>query len=197
MLLGLLQKHLLLHTEVFGQDTVRPKMHWAFDVAEYIKSEKPFMDCLVIERLHLRVRGIAQHCKKLGTYEKAVCGSVLNHQCNAFVESRPAPGLQGPQAPLPSNAHIQIADSLCLDGTTISVNDVVCRGASAARVLACCFDGVVYGVVVDEMRAHPEARLPEHKFVAGEGSVQVWLVDDITPCVAWTRDDDPCIVVFA
>ena len=154
------------------------------------------MDCLVIERLHLRVRGVAQYCKNLGQYEKAVNAGVLNQQSNALSVARPLPGLQGPTAPMPSNPSIQIADWLCMDGKTIAVSDVVCRGTSAGRVLACCYDNTTHGVVVDEMRVDPDASPLERKFAATGGSVQVWLLADVEPCMAWTQGEDPCVVIF-
>ena len=196
LLRGALARHTIAHVDALGSDAVRPKMHWAFDLVDYLGSGKSFMDCLVIERLHLRVRGVAQNCKRLDTYEQSVCAGVLNQHCNALAGARRAPGLQGPVAPMPSMEHVSIADWICIDGKSVAVSDLVCKGPSVGRVLACCFDNVVHGLVVDKLRMAPGTSAADCKFLTAGGAVEVWLMPDIEPCVAWTQDEETLIAIL-
>ena len=200
-----LQRHLAAHVQALGPESVRPKMHWAFDFAEYLGSCRSFMDCLIIERLHLRVRNVAQHCKRLDVYEKAVCAGVLNAHCNA-ASARDAGagyGLQGPTSPMPSLEHLRIADRLYVNGIAVAVADMVCRSSArgspaptVGRVLACCFDGEVYGLVVDRLPAAPGTSSAESMFAATGGSVEVWLLTETEPCIAWTQSGDTVLVIL-
>ena len=109
----------------------------------------------MIERLHLRVRGVAQHCKNMSVYEHSVCAGLVNQQCNALRDAMRASGLQGPTAPMPTLEHVIMADRLCVAGIAVAVGDMVCKGPMVGRVLACCFDNTVHGVVVDRLRTAP------------------------------------------
>ena len=107
-----------------------------------------------------------------------------------------ASGLQGPTAPMPTLEHVIMADRLCVAGIAVAVGDMVCKGPMVGRVLACCFDNTVHGVVVDRLRAAPGTHPLESKFMSSGASVEVWLMDEVEPCVAWTEDESPCTVIF-
>ena len=97
---------------------------------------------------------------------------------------------------MPTLEHIVMADRLLVDGKEVAVGDMVCKGPMAGRVLACCFDNTVHGVVVERLRAAPDTHPLESKFVSSRASIEVWLMDEVQPCVAWTKDESPCTVIF-
>ena len=67
---------------------------------------------------------------------------------------------------------------------------------AVGRVLACCFDGEVYGLVVDKLPAAPGTSSAESMFAATGGSVEVWLMTETEPCIAWTQGGDPVLVIL-
>ena len=76
-----LSAHLEAHKALHGTDHVRPKHHWTFDLCEQLEQDKRVHDTFIIERLHLRVRAVAEHCKNLAHYETSVLSGVVNDHC--------------------------------------------------------------------------------------------------------------------
>ena len=88
-------------------------------------------------------------------------------------------------------------------GFVVGVSDMVCHRSAhgspapaVGRVLACCFDGVVYGLVVDKLPAAPGTSSAESMFAATGGSVEVWLLTETEPCIAWTQSGDTVLVIL-
>ena len=129
-LLVVLERHLQSHVAAHGNRRVRPKTHWAFDVAQCMVDDDYLMDAFTTERLHQRVKQVANNCKNLQDYEGSVMAGVTNVHARALAaDLRPA-GLVGTTAAL--DGGIVVADRCRYYGVHLSVHDFVFRGASAA-----------------------------------------------------------------
>lgn len=72
-----LTTHASLHRAAYGVEYIKPKHHWMFDVAETMQKDTFLFDCLVIERLHLRVRNAANHVLNTSRFERSVLATVM------------------------------------------------------------------------------------------------------------------------
>ena len=68
-----LEQHVRSHVEASGNARVRPKSHRAFDIAECMKQDEFLLDAFGTERLHFRVKKIAEHCQNVFFTTKVVC----------------------------------------------------------------------------------------------------------------------------
>ena len=131
-LLATLQAHLANHlkTNAGGSNRLRPKTHWGFDIAECLMTDDVLIDAFTTERLHLRAKAVAQHCKYLGTYESAVMAGIVNAHVRALAGHIGPAGLEGQTAQFENWV---LADKLRYYGLYIQVSDLVFRGAAIGR----------------------------------------------------------------
>ena len=50
------------HVAAYGEEFVKPKHHWCYDIAEQLERDQDvqvLLDAFVVERLHLRFRDLA------------------------------------------------------------------------------------------------------------------------------------------
>ena len=184
-----LQEWLVTHKAAFGSHGVRPKSHWAFDVAEQLAIDSVVVDTFVIERLHLRVRAAAEHIKKLESYETSVLSRVVNEQFRALQEGFGGHRVLGRHAPFPGIPAAKVADTLEFDGVHVSVGDIVRRGQDIAKVVACAEeDGALFAVVDLQVVAHTCS--PRSSTWTPRGARSVWSAGDIAEVVAWKDLDE-------
>ena len=125
----LLAKHLESHVRTSGTRRVRPKTHWAFDIAECMQQDDILVDCFVTERLHLRAKAVAEHHDRLVDYERWVMAGITNSHMNSLQSSGVATlAFDGPLAPLPGAPDILIGDFCNYFGEFFCVGDFVFRG---------------------------------------------------------------------
>ena len=127
----LLEQHMRSHVETSGNARVRPKGHWAFDIAEGMQSDEFLLDSFGTERLHLRVKRVAEHCTNTDCYDEYVMQGVTNQHLNSLAERGVATvAMVGPVAQMPGAPDICIGDKCQYFGESFSVGDFVFRGAS-------------------------------------------------------------------
>ena len=80
-------------------------------------------DAFVIERLHLRVRSIAENVKRLDEFETSVLSGVVNSHSRRAQESSASCGLIGRSATLPGEPNVFLSEHMELSGKIISVGD--------------------------------------------------------------------------
>ena len=81
----LLEQQLRLRVQTLGNARVKPKHHWCFDIAECMLQGDPMLlDTFGTERLHRRVKSIAENCKSLVAYESYVMAGVTNVHMNSL-----------------------------------------------------------------------------------------------------------------
>ena len=125
-----LATHLESHVRRSGTRRVRPKSHWAFDIAECMQHDDVFVDCFKTERLHLRAKAAAENHKRLCDYEEGVMAGIMNSHMNSLKTSGVATvAFEGPVAQLPGASDILIGDCCEYCGVHFSVDDFVFRGS--------------------------------------------------------------------
>ena len=131
-LMATLQAHLASHmrTHAGGDDRVRPKTHWGFDVAECLQRDDFVFDCFATERLHQRAKAVAQHCKNLTTYETSVMSGITNSHVRMLASHVGPAGLEGEIADFHGWV---VADKLRYYGVFVQVDNFVVRGAAMGR----------------------------------------------------------------
>jgi hypothetical protein len=120
-----------------GNGRVAPKFHWAFDIAECMVADGFVVDAFTLERLHLRVKAIANHCKNLNKYEAAVMAGVTSSHMNNLVNTdswSSGCNLVGKVASVPWSPNIIVADKARYFGEVFTVGSFVFRGC-IGRVL--------------------------------------------------------------
>ena len=137
-LLALLQQHLQKHVEAHGNGRVRPKTHWAFDIAECMQQDEMLLDAFGTERLHLRVKGVAEHCKNIVAYEKSVMSGITNVHLNSLAHRGVSTvAMLGATTCMPGAPDIRVAQKSQCFGDHFNVGDFVFRGAYVGRTVLC------------------------------------------------------------
>ncbi len=152
------QSHLEKHILCYGTQYVKPKHHWPLDVAEQwldqSRSDEEFevvLDALLVGKTHLIAKSIADRTDNTIDFEKSVLAGVLNYQVGSLLQLGPQQELMGKSSPFPGFPASRVADSLCIEGVTVSVNDFVFLGARLGRVAACASEGDDLFLVVDAL----------------------------------------------
>ena len=166
-----LQQHMeLLHN--LGEARLRPKLHWAFDVAECLAKDDFLVDAFTLERLHLRVKDVANLRHNLQDYETSVMHAVttrhLNQMTGAEAWASPCKFI-GQECALPGSPNIMLAEKAKHYGETFSVGNFACRGCSSRVVV-----GGLVGSRVNVLG--PPERLLELRIVAIQWRPKWWVV---------------------
>ena len=161
-LLRAVSAHLRAHLATYGDAHVKPKHHWAFDVAEQMLDDDVLVDCLIIERLHLRARRIADNVTNTAAYETSVLSGILNYHCRQVADAPAAfkAGLVGRTALWPEFPGVTVADQLHVGGFEVTIGDVVACGASLGFAVACASEHDQLFVVVDSLSKIDNVRPP-------------------------------------
>ena len=178
-----LQEWMASHKEAFGTGGVKPKGHWAFDIADQLAQDPAVIDSFVVERLHLRVRAAAEHVRRLEGYEQSVLSRVLNEQARVL-QSHTTKGLVGRTAPFPGLRSATVSDCLEFFGMHAHVGDFVQRGEDVAKVLACAEEGDELFLVV-ELHLMVRSCSTRSSTWQSRGLRSVWPATEVTEVVAW------------
>lgn len=180
-----LSAHQIAHQALYGSDHVKPKHHWAFDVCDHLEADPWLFDSFVIERLHLRVRAVAEHCKELGKFEVSVLSGVINDHARRLSDATYAQGSMGRSLPFPGLQGAMVSDNLELAGARVAVGDFVFRGNfELGIVVACACDGGELFAIVDEWDKVAEVSLHSARW-ASAGRRAVWRASEVSECAAW------------
>ena len=177
------------HTSCYNVEEVRPKHHWAFDVAQQRKLDEAIFDAFVIERLHLRVRNIADNVKATFSFERSVLSGVVNEHARRGLGELSGGGLLGKTAPFPGAQGALVSDKAELCGLRVAVGDVVFRNDQMGVVAACCVEDDELLLVVDEGFRVRQVSDHSSEWCLNRGARQVWRVADVEECGAWKAVD--------
>ena len=192
----MLTAHSQLHQRLHGTRHIVPKNHWAFDVCEQLEQDDFLFDAFIIERLHLRVRAVAENCKNIQDYEVSVLSGITNDHARRASEAVYAQGAMGRSHPFPGLPGAFVSDSLELAGARMSVGDFVARGDGLGSVVACALDEGELYVVVDVWKREEKLTLHSARWV-GAGAREVWKASETTECLAWQIVGEARAVVIA
>ena len=125
---GLLRRslvdHLTKHKSAYGVEHIKPKHHYMFDVASQWERHAEVVDAFVIERLHLRVKAVAEPVRNTSCFERSCLASLINSHCRLLQEEKFGDGLIGRSAVLDGTS-ADIADCMRVQGMQLSVGDIV------------------------------------------------------------------------
>ena len=194
MLATAVADHLRKHKLAYGESFVRPKFHWMFDIAEQWTTAPLVIDAFIIERLHLRMKAIAEPVCNTNVFEETTLAGIINSQLRSLHSNDICKdGLVGKKAMLGQD--IQVADKVTLGGLNISINDVVLKHKTASLVLACLREKDDLFVLVKLLALH--ANIGIHSFRCRMTSnVQLWRVADLELPLAWKGEEDNMMIII-
>ena len=183
------------HKTHFGVGEIKPKAHWAFDVADQLRVDPMVFDTFVVERMHLRVRAAADHIKHLEGYEDSVLARLTNAQLRTVQCAMPPRRLVGATTSFPGIRSALAADSLEWHGRYASVGDVVRHGDAIGKVVCCAEDNCELFVVCDLYSLGSMCSSRSGTWVS-RGARCVWHASETQEVLAWQEVTRGSILVI-
>ena len=177
---------LAAHKQLWGDEHIVPKSHWAFDLADHLAADPRVIDSFVVERLHLRVRRVADNCKRLVDYESSVPHRVLELHAEK-AQAASAFGLIGTTAPFPGLLGARVANRLELHGVHLAQGDIVSRGHDIAVVVAPAQEGIGFFVVLDRLRVVTFDAASRSAICGAALGRSVWMAEEVREVLAWQK----------
>ena len=191
-----LQRYLACHLQVYGNNGVIPKTHWAFDVADQLCTDKWVFDAFAIERLHLRVRTIADNVHNLRQFETSVLSGVVNYHSAMCQQCIPGCGLTGRTHQPEGHPGVLLSDKLDLGGKQFAFGDFVARGEEVGVVVACCVEGQDLFIVVDLWSKATQVSQHSSTWEGARARRVVWRAIEVLEVVAWVRVQNQHVLVI-
>lgn len=189
--------HLKRHIEIYGTDHIKPKHHLNHALAKQFK-KRGVHDAFIAERLHLRVKWVAELMKNMAHFERHTIGRVMQRQItelNAGGSLRS--GLRG-KVKKSSCDGLYLASRLECASLKIAVGDVVVSTAklSAGIVRACAADedGQLFVIVkvlqwLDEVTDHSGLWSPTPR-------LETWHANALASPRAWYSHGADLVVIW-
>ena len=171
------------HKRAYGTDNIKPKLHWMYDVADQLEGDERVWDAFVIERLHLRVKVVADRVDNTSSFEESVLAGYISLHRESLRGSLGF-GLVGNSIELPEMPGVNIADELNLGGLRIARLDFVLALGSAGRVLACLEEAGSFYIVLRWLRKAQQLSPTSSRWAetAAHGLIRASSVEQ---CAAW------------
>lgn len=188
------QDHLQLHTVAYGQVHVKPKHHWLQDVPAQIAADDLVLDAFVVERVHLRIKAVAEQVDNTTAFERSVLSSALSSHLQALEGWHSGDSLLGRTAVLDALAGVLVADRMSVFGVHFSEGDVVLRGDTVGVLAGCLRQSAeLYGLVrqfrkVNDLTGHAAS----YEILDG---LTVWAANELQLALAWRRRPDGSVLV--
>ena len=131
-LLQVLEQH-MQHAKAHDSARIVPKYHWAFDIAQCMVADGFIVDAFTLERLHIRVKGVATNCKNLTCYEESVMAGCTNAHFGSLEDDErwaSSCRLLGAVAAMPGAPNMFVADRCQYLSEVFAVDSFVFRGAT-------------------------------------------------------------------
>ena len=187
-----LRSHMHWHTAAYGTQYIRLKHHWGFDVCEQIVKDGLVLDAFVVERMHLQVKGIADHVRNTSVFEKSVMAGVLNVQMQRAREANSVQWLRGS---LQRWQSAWLAPHMCCSGLLVSVGDIIFRGTVAGQILACAVEDDTAYVLVEELVKTSTISTHSDSWTCMGGRA-VWRAAHLEQTLAWyVRLDGHTVII--
>ena len=182
------------HLEAYGDRLIKPKHHWLLDVVSQIRRHQTVLEAFIVERIHLRIKAIAEKVKKTTCFERSTLNGTLAAQLSAMEELTATNGLLGMTAPMPGVPGARVADRFEVAGIEIRVGDVVVYGEDPGIVVACAVEGGEVFAVVNALTKISSITATVGRYKESVHS-EVWPALSCAPAVARRCEDDLCMVV--
>jgi hypothetical protein len=148
-----LEQYMAKHIEAYGDAHVRPKFHWIFDIINQLRQFEMLFDQLIVERLHLWIKRVAEKIDNLRRWERSVLAEALNQQVQDLQL------MQGPCYIMDNTAlrseqypNALICKNIRIMGMQLSTGDVVFWNDRAGKIVLCGKDGDLFFVILEMWR---------------------------------------------
>ena len=182
------------HKAAYGNGHLLPKHHWMFDVAEQLERSTLLLDNFVVERLHLRVKDLANQVDNLIRWEESVLTSLVTTQMKGRHQSLKI-GLRDPilNSAVPG---VRVSQGLRNAlGARIAVGDfVVLHLTHVGQVEGCAEQRDVLFLVVRVFALVENVSAQSSQYVPTRLQ-QVWPANQVRPAVAWYADGERLTVL--
>ena len=196
-LLQAFKTHMGKHLAAYGTDVLRPKHHWAIDLPEQILLCDRVLDMFIIERIHLRIKRVAEHCKNTTRWEYSVLSASLLRQQEILKEIEDfSGGLEGRKAPWPNSQGIMVGDRISYLSNHISNGDIVFRRDACGVVLACIAESCDLYIAVGLLQHVADISPHCSKRKDIDAAVLVWPVVEVELAIAWYPAEEETIYVI-
>ena len=190
------QRHMELNELAHGNTMIVPKFQWQFDISEQLDrdSDLEFLaDAFIIERIHLRIKPVAEAHDNTARYEAGVLAGVIASHRRDLEHVDLGDGLRGRKWRMPGAPGTILSKAMCVNGASVAVGDIVTNGESFGIITACAFEGSLL-VVVDVLEI--VAKISTYGWRCKRLDVRrSWDARGIASAVAWKREGD-CLVVL-
>ena len=183
------------HIAAYGDEHVKPKMHYIFDIAEQFEEFVRWcvLDMFVVERLHQTVRDIARLVDYTGRWERSILSAVINKKLET-TESRHGlhgrihqselfPGVQCARS-IASQHHFGVDDVVFWD-------DLLCCGI----IQACCKEGDELFIIIAAFQQVSISSTFCSRWLRTPDAYVVRRPSSVVPACAWRCEGDLFIVL--
>ena len=194
LLSAALFNHLRLHIAAHGDVHIKPKHNLNTCLpSQFFK--KGVFDAFTSERLHLRVKEVAEQVKNLTTFSRSVLGRVMERQIFALREADLRSGFRGTIAPT-SEEGVHVSRRLECASLKVAVEDVVCYDEMAGVVRVCGSDGEgQLFVIVAHLQCQGIVTPHSHKF-SKPSQLLAWCAESLLLPHAWYIDGADVVVIW-
>ena len=187
-----------LHIAAYGEEDIKPKHHWVYDVADWMERNKDkqlVLDEFIVERLHLRFRDIAHRVDNPKNWEASVLAAAFNVQKTSLQHGKLACGLEG-GAPLIGGATAVSKGLTDHAGQHVVIGDIVLLdGVRAGEVMACALECGTLFVVVRPFAFKAKVSSHSGAWLMTEDRVEVWRASDVGLALAWYMHRGDTVVI--
>ena len=176
-------RHMSLHKSVYGDSLIKPKHHWMFDIAQQWLDQQPgipeiVVDAFSIEKLHLRVKPVADRTDNTSNFETTLLAGMLHYQTELLKGLHGSAGqLLGKSAAcLPGFPAAQFSSTMVVNSMEFTLGDIVVSGRDAGSILACVCEHGDFFVWVEQLVLLESISSHSGKYAA-DGSRVAWAAD--------------------
>lgn len=186
------REHLDKHLAVYGDAYFRPKGHWLQDVPAQFAVDGFVLDAFVVERLHLRVKQVAEPIKKTTSFERSVLQALLSL---TFRDKDLVPqfGLLGRTAVL-RGTQARVADRGLVNGVEVRVGEVVVKEELLGAVAALVEEDDAFSLLINPLEV-VRAVCDSASLCRTSLETVVWQAVGVQPAVAWMPQRDGLLVI--
>lgn len=176
-------RHLDLHIAAYGTGSVRPKHHWNLDIPGQIVRDQLIIDMFIIERLHLKVKAVAEPIKNTSQFERSLLAGVLNYSMKPASDNASwSHALLGSVRSVGNG--VFASPKMRVHGLQIEVGDIVVASDRCGLVLSCLLIGSILHVAVEAL-AREGVHTNHWGLWRPSSTCEVWVASEVRQCVAW------------
>ena len=177
--------HYFERTKIAHGDSLKPKAHWLYDIADSMQNHSKLeilLDAFVLERNHLHTKRIASHMKNTASFERSVLSILVHDQLNSIREESDHM-LHDHVETIGPNA--TLAKRMTAFGLRFVVGEPVIRGDSIGVVSACARDGAVFSLVVHVLDSPERFTQNSLRASISSSSRELWDIREVSMVLAW------------